>query len=127
MKKFAVIALAATMGASFMVGCGSNSNANTTTTETDASSAKTEAPVGSTSENSSTQDGEYPVVRMAYSHIFPIEDEEAVEAAMNEILREEAHAEVDLVGVDFSDMTSQMNLLLTGGNKEPLDIFSSFW
>ena len=127
MKKLAAIALTATMGASLMVGCGSNSNTNTTATETDTSSAKTEASVGTTSENTSAQDGEYPVVRMAYSHIFPIEDEEAVEAAMNEILREEAHAEVDLVGVDFSDMTSQMNLLLTGGNKEPLDIFSSFW
>lgn len=102
MKKLTAAALAATMGVSLLVS------------------------TGATAENAGAQEDEYPVVRMAYTHIFPAEDEKAVEDAMNEILREEAHAEVDLISVDFSDLTSQMNLLLTGG-KEPLDIFSSFW
>ena len=98
MKKLTAAALAATMGVSLLIS------------------------TGATAENAGAQEDEYPVVRMAYTHIFPAEDEKAVEDAMNEILREEAHAEVDLISVDFSDLTSQMNLLLTGG-KEPLDIW----
>jgi putative aldouronate transport system substrate-binding protein len=69
---------------------------------------------------------EYPVVRLAYSHMFATDSEQAIEDAMNEILRETVHAEVDLVGVDFGALQTQMNLMLTGG-KDAVDIFSSFW
>ncbi|SDZ75858.1 protein of unknown function [Lachnospiraceae bacterium NK3A20] len=121
MKKLVAVALTGILSASFLAGCGANSGGQPPVKESGSASSD------ETGTLSGGQDDDYPVVRMAYSHIFPIEDEEAVEEEMNKILREEAHAEVDLVGIDFSDMTSQMNLLLTGGNKEPLDIFSSFW
>lgn len=71
-------------------------------------------------------DEEYPVIRWAYSAIFPSPDEELVEEALNEILRETCQAEVDLIRVDFSNLQQQMNLLLTGG-KDSIDVFSSFW
>lgn len=71
-------------------------------------------------------DEEYPVIRWAYSAIFPSPDEELVEEALNEILRETCHAEIDLIRVDFSNMQQQLNLLLTGG-KDSIDVFSSFW
>lgn len=69
---------------------------------------------------------EYPVVRLAYTKIFATPSEAAVEEALNVILREKCHAEVDLVAIDFSNMQQQFNLLLTGG-KDSIDIFSSFW
>lgn len=70
--------------------------------------------------------GEYPVIRWAYSTMWNNDSEPAVEAAMNEILRESCGAEIDLVAVDFSSMQQQYNLLLSGG-KDTIDIFSSFW
>ena len=69
---------------------------------------------------------EYPVIRMAYNRMFSTESEPQVEAAMNEILRETCQAEIDLVPVDFGNMQTQLNLMLTGG-KDSIDIFSSFW
>jgi putative aldouronate transport system substrate-binding protein len=68
----------------------------------------------------------YPVIRMAYTRIFASPSESKIEDALNVILREEAHAEIDLVPVDFPTMTTQFNLMLTGGS-DSIDIFSSFW
>lgn len=81
---------------------------------------------GSTSSGEQTSDGEYPVVRMAYTRMFSTESEPQVEEAMNEILRETAGAEVDLIPIDFGDMQTKFNLLLSGGS-DSIDIFSSFW
>ncbi len=71
-------------------------------------------------------DDSYPVIRFAYSKMFATPSEPQVEEAINAILREKCHAEVDLVAIDFSNMQQQYNLLLTGG-KDSIDIFSSFW
>jgi putative aldouronate transport system substrate-binding protein len=71
-------------------------------------------------------DEEYPVIRWAYTKIFPTPSESKIEEALNVILRKEAHAEIDLVPVDFGTMTTQFNLLLTGGS-DSIDVFSSFW
>lgn len=68
----------------------------------------------------------YPVIRWAYTRIFATDSEAKIEEALNVILREEAHAEIDLVPVDFSSMNTQFNLMLTGG-EDSIDIFSSFW
>jgi len=73
-----------------------------------------------------TDDGTYPVIRMAYTRIFATDSEAKIEDALNVIMRKEAHAEIDLVPVDFSSMNTQFNLMLTGG-KDSIDIFSSFW
>ncbi len=81
---------------------------------------------GSTSSGEQTSDGEYPVVRWAYTHMFGTESEPKIEAAMNEILRESAGAEIDLVPVSFGDLETQFNLMLAGGS-DSIDIFSSFW
>ena len=69
---------------------------------------------------------EYPVIRMTYTRIFGTDSEPKVEEALNVIMRKEAHAEIDLVPVDFGSMNTQFNLLLTGGS-DSIDIFSSFW
>ena len=92
------------------------SNSTEVTSATEAASA-TEPP-------SATE--EYPVIRMAYTKIFGTVSEPKVEEALNVILRKEAHAEIDLVPVDFGSMNTQFNLLLTGGS-DSIDIFSSFW
>lgn len=70
--------------------------------------------------------GEYPVIRMNYPIVGAPTEEQAIEDAVNEILREKAGAEIDLVGIEFGNWTTQMNLMLTGG-ADALDLFSSFW
>lgn len=75
-----------------------------------------------------TEGTEYPVVKWAYIRGFTdtTETEPLVEAALNEILRETANAEIDLIPIDFSSMQTQLNLLLTG-SADSIDVFSSFW
>lgn len=117
MKKIIALMMAATMtlGLTACGGSGADSAASTEASST--ASAET---------GSSTSSGEYPVVKMAYSRMFGTDSEPQVEAAMNEILRETAQAEIDLVPIDFSSMSQQLNLLLSGGS-DSIDIFSSFW
>ena len=92
-----------------------------------APAAATDAPAveAATTEAGAT-DGTYPVIRLAYTRIFATDSEAKIEAALNEIMRKEAGAEIDLVPVDFSSMNTQFNLMLTGG-EDSIDIFSSFW
>jgi putative aldouronate transport system substrate-binding protein len=92
-----------------------------------ATAAATEAPAAeAATTDTATTDGTYPVIRMAYTRIFASDSEAKIEAALNEIMRKEAGAEIDLVPVDFSSMNTQFNLMLTGG-EDSIDIFSSFW
>jgi len=93
-----------------------------------ASSTATE-PAGKTEAAATDAPGAdepYPVIRMAYTRIFATDSEAKIEEALNVIMREEAHAEIDLIPVDFSSMNTQFNLMLTGG-EDSIDIFSSFW
>jgi putative aldouronate transport system substrate-binding protein len=76
--------------------------------------------------NSVASDGEYPVIRWAYTRMFNTDSEAAVEEEMNEILRETCQAQIDLVPIDFASMQQQFNLLLSGGS-DSIDVFSSFW
>lgn len=115
MKKIIALLMAGAMTVGLTVGltaCGG-------------SGASSSAASGSTA-SAETSTGEYPVVKMAYSRMFSTDSEAKVEEAMNEILRETAQAEIDLVPIDFSSMTQQLNLLLSGGG-DSIDIFSSFW
>ena len=100
--------LAASMTAALFTGCGSSGQE----AEKDQKAAA---------------DGDYPVIKMAYSIVFPSPDEEAIEEELNKILREEAQAEVDLVGIEFGNWATQLNLMLTGGGDNSLDLFNSFW
>ncbi len=110
MKKKRVLAclLAASMTVAMFTGCGSSEEGQKEKKETSAS-------------------GEYPVIKMAYSVVFPSPDEAAIEKELNKIMREEAQAEVDLVGIEFGNWATQLNLMLTGGGEDSLDLFSSFW
>ena len=84
---------------------------------------------GDTSDNTTeaaSDNEDYPVIRMAYTRMFSTESESKIEDALNVIMRKEAQAEIDLVPVDFASMTTQYNLMLTGG-ADSIDIFSSFW
>jgi ABC-type glycerol-3-phosphate transport system substrate-binding protein len=94
--------------------CGANAATNATGNASDNSPA------------SESSTGEYPVIRMAYTRMFATDSESMIEDALNEIMREEAQAEIDLVPVDFASMNTQFNLMLTGGS-DSIDIFSSFW
>ncbi|PWM75610.1 MAG: hypothetical protein DBX59_01120 [Bacillota bacterium] len=117
MKKIIALMMAATMTLG-LTACGGGGAASSAST--DASST------ASAETSSSASSGEYPVIKMAYSRMFNTDSEAKVEEEMNKILRETAQAEIDLVAIDFSSLTQQMNLLLSGGN-DSIDIFSSFW
>ena len=118
MKKIIALLLVAVMMLSLVACGGSKAPAETKAPAADAPAADAPAADAGTTE--------YPVIRMAYTRLFSTEDEPLVEAAMNEILREIAQAEIDLVPVDFGSMQTQFNLLLSGGS-DSIDIFSSFW
>lgn len=112
-KKFIYLLLTVVMVVSSLAGCGKNA---TKTPEGDDAVA--------TTETSTT--GEYPVIRVPYSIMFDSFDADAIEDALNVIMREKAGAEIDLIGIEFGNWSTQLNLMLTGGDNS-LDIFSSFW
>lgn len=124
MKK-RILALIAVIALASATLCSCKQSSKDTSTPTVAPS--TSADTKTTDTKAASGDSEdYPVIRLAYTRMFSTDSEPKVEAAMNEILRETAHAEVDLVAVDFGSMQTQFNLLLTGGS-DSIDIFSSFW
>jgi maltose-binding protein MalE len=117
LQKILLILLIVTM----LTACGPTAG-KTNTNETEPATTTESA---ATTEVAST-DETYPVIRMAYTRMFATDSEAKVEEALNVIMRKEAHAEIDLVPVDFASMTTQFNLMLTGGT-DSIDIFSSFW
>lgn len=112
-KRLLALLLAASMTAGLLAGCGGGGQEaqNTDATESE----------------ETADDGDYPVIKMAYTVMFPATSEESIEDALNEILREKAHAEVDLVGIEFGNWSTQLNLMLTGGGDNSIDLFNSFW
>ena len=111
MKKRLVAALlAASMTMGLLVGCSSGGNTDS-----------------GTDEQQTSESEDYPVIKVAYTIMFPTTDEEAIEDELNKIMREKAHAEVDLVGIEFGNWSTQLNLMLTGGGDNSIDLFNSFW
>lgn len=114
-KRLISMLLTAGMLVSLVAGCGSK--AETPGASGDSNAAGTET---------ASTNGEYPVIRVPYSIVFDSFDADKVEDALNEIMREKAGAEIELVGIEFANWSTQLNLMLTGGENS-LDIFSSFW
>jgi putative aldouronate transport system substrate-binding protein len=101
-----------------LAGCGSGTD----------KTGKPGSQTGNTKNTENTEATEnYPVIKMAYAVVFPSPDEEAIEKELNKILREKAHAEIDLVGIEFGNWSTQLNLMLTGGGSNSIDLFNSFW
>lgn len=107
-KKLIAILLTVVTVATLFSGCGSKANKNDGT-------------------NNGSDNESYPVVKVAYAVVFPSPDEKAIEVELNKILREKAHAEIDLVGIEFGNWSTQLNLMLTGGGSDSIDMFNSFW
>ena len=130
MKRVTALLLALLMIVS-LVAC-TKPSANVETTEENGSKQETvsekETEVESEKKTEAEPEGEYPKIRIN-QHAFyggPPKNAEIVEDALNKILREKAHAELEIVYIQFSDMQTQTNLLLTGGD-DSLDILTSFW
>lgn len=116
-KKLVTLALAASMAASALVGCGSSGS----TTASEAPAADSTATAEATADNS-----ELPVVTMEYLLIGDTSSADKIEAELNKILAEKAQAQVKLVGIEFANLTTQLNLMLAGGDNS-IDLFNSFW
>lgn len=126
-KRIFAIILTITMVAALFAGCGkSNKNSvdNTGKTETE---KKTETSKQTDDTQNKGESTNYPVIKMAYAVVFPSTDEQAIEEELNKILREKAQAEIDLVGIEFGNWSTQLNLMLSGGGSDSLDLFNSFW
>lgn len=106
-KRLVACLLVSAMTAGMLAGCSSGGDSKDTQTD---SGSK-----------------EYPVIKIAYNVAYPTPDEQAVEDALNEIMREKAQAEVDIVPIDFGNWSTQLNLLLSGGGEDSVDLFNSFW
>ena len=118
-KKVIACLLAVSMVAALFTGCGSNSGKKDDTAKGDGNStAVTDTAKG---------DEDYPVIKVVYCYGFPPKDEQAIEEQLNKIAREKAHAEIDLVGIEFGNWSTQLNLILTGGGDGSVDLFNSFW
>lgn len=125
-KRIIALVLAVVMVASLCAACGSKEAAPTTAPAATTGGSTTNAPAAT--EAAPSGNASYPLIKIAYitGMSDTTETEPQVEAALNEILRKTAGAEVDLVPVNFFNMQTQLNLLLTGGS-DSIDIFSSFW
>lgn len=120
-KKMLAMFLIMSMALSMFAGCGAKEN-QVSEEETENQAAES-TQSGETSKDSNS---EYPVIRMAYVMVGDTSLESEVEEKLNAILREKAQAEVDLIGIEFGNLATQMNLMLTGG-EDSLDLFNSFW
>lgn len=117
-KRILSIALTLCMAAGLLAGCGGGNGGNSGSTSGGSTSS------GSTA---NTDSGDVPTIKIAYSVVFPSPDEQAIEDELNKIMVEKAGAKVDLVGIEFGNWATQLNLMLTGGGDTGLDLFSSFW
>ncbi|MCI8977675.1 extracellular solute-binding protein [bacterium 1xD8-48] len=121
-QKIISILLTAGMLISVLAGCGGTpqkEGGNNVSETGESASAET-------GEAGTAKTGDYPVIRVPYSIVFDSFDAPAIQDALNEIMREKAGAEIELVGIEFGNWSTQLNLMLTGGENS-LDIFSSFW
>lgn len=105
-KKVVVGMLTIGMVAALFTGCGSSSG---------------------NKDNAAKDDGNYPKIKLAYGYPAKPTDEKAIEKKLNIIMRKKAHAEVDLVGIEFGNWSSKLNLMLAGGGENSVDLFNSFW
>ncbi len=120
-KKVLALVLALTTVSGMIAGCGS-SGSESAGSEQAAPAASQDAAQSGTD----AQTGDVPTIRVAYNIMFPATDEQAIEDAVNKLLVEKAGAKIDLVGVEFANIQTQYNLMLTGGDNT-VDLFNSFW
>ena len=126
MKRIITVLLATAMTLS-LVACAAGTApapaAGNAPAETTAAAEEPEAAEPADSSDADSE--EYPVIRVNYHCIFETwEAVDEVQAALNELLREKAHAELEIVIIPTSDLKQQTNLLMTGGD-DSLDILFS--
>lgn len=107
-----------------LAACNGGGTTSGNTDSTLNNDSQSEASTGDTAED----EGDYPVIRINETAFYggPPANGDLIEEALNEILREKAHAEIEFVYVQMSDLQTQLNLMLTGGD-DSLDLLSSFF
>lgn len=120
MKKTALL-LFSIMTAVSITACGSSPN----TQQLNSSASESESTVleGTQSADSSE---DIPVIRMSIQQTWTdARDEQEVEDTLNAILAEKYNVKVDFVMLEMANLTTQMNLMLTGG-EDAIDLYTSF-
>lgn len=124
MKRIVTLLIAVVMILS-LAACGGGNNKQpsaTGKTSTDATQATSGEKTNKSTDN---EPEEIPVIRVNYHCIFDTwEAVDEVQDALNELLRERANAELEIVIIPTSDLKQQTNLLLTG-SPDSLDILLS--
>ena len=121
-KKVLALILAMTTASGMIAGCGDSSTSETTTSDDITATAESSTETAA----ADAESGEVPTIKIAYNIMIPATDEEAIEEKVNEIMVEKAGAKIDFVGVEFANVQTQYNLMLTGGDNT-VDLFNSFW
>ncbi|MBP3965674.1 ABC transporter substrate-binding protein [Paenibacillus lignilyticus] len=131
-KSYSAVALTCALGL-VLTGCGSNgnnvsnsSNANGDTTK-QANAANTTA---ATDNETKTNEPAAPKLEEADLTLYypgsPQKDEQEVEAAVNEYLKDKINAKLDLMPIDWGSWDSKINLMIS--SSQPADIiFTAAW
>ena len=110
-----------------LAACGGGNNKQpsaTGKTSTDATQATSGEKTNKSTDN---EPEEIPVIRVNYHCIFDTwEAVDEVQDALNELLRERANAELEIVIIPTSDLKQQTNLLLTGSPDSLISAFLSY-
>lgn len=111
-----------------LAACGGGTQSEITSSTVDGSSSQVEESSANSESIPTEDDEDYPVIRINETAFYggPPENGDRIQEALNVIMREKAHAEIEFVYVQMSDLKTQLNLLLTGGD-DSLDLLSSFW
>ncbi len=111
-----------------LAACGGGTQSEVTSSTVDGSSSQVEESSANSESTPAEDDEDYPVIRINETAFYggPPENGDRIQEALNVIMREKAHAEIEFVYVQMSDLKTQLNLLLTGGD-DSLDLLSSFW
>ena len=123
-KKLMAMMLVAGMSLSCLAGCGQKETTNTPSSseKAEASSSKTEESTPSSEE---VKEEEVVTVTWCFRGD-PQEDDEQVLEAMNEILREKYHLELNLIAIPNSEFNDRMNLMITSGEDWDICYTSNF-
>lgn len=118
-KRLLALLLSSVMAVALLAGCGNNSAGNTGGAKS-TSGAKNEEPTKAADKG--TESGKLPTIKMmVVCGSIPTETKD-IAAKLSEITSKKIGCNVDLVPIEIGNLTTQLNLLLSGGD-DSLDVY----
>lgn len=122
-RKWVTMALIAGVGTTSLAGCGSSgTDSGSSASASESSVSEGTETAAATDENADASDEEPYTIHYQYLVAQEGPDQDAVEAAVDELAMKELNMHVDLIPLTFGNWNSQLSMMLASG--EPLDIFT---